>query len=502
MKKLYCALAAAALALSANADYYLVGGFNGWNPKDESLKFTEVGDGNYTLEVTTLTSDFKITQGDWTDSKNFASNGSDLVVGQVYTLGAGGGGNIQIKGGQVDNAKLTLNPAAQTLLVTGAEVTVTYKYALHGCFSSSSWADVTLTEKDGKWVNDNVEVSYASASFGIKQINPTTNGQTAWYAADGNATITGAGTYACKVNGTNFTIGAGTYGFSFDPETAVLTVTGEGDDPNPPTPPTPGDKDLYLVGGPAGWSLNEAYKFTQDGNVYTLEVADGLKGNWKIWDGTWVYNFGVGAEQPTSGVTVDSWFDGGDFNTAFSGKTTIVFTLVAGSDVKGSSIPSSITVTSEGVAEPDPMEEWWVSVQGIGNNWEAAGVHPDADGNVSFSNLSLYNEEFKVKVWNGLADAWYSNGEAIELNTPTVVEYNSDINMTLADAQEGVLYVIAYNVLTHELKITEDPNTGVEAIEVSAEAPVYFNLQGVKVANPEHGIYVKVVNGEATKVVL
>lgn len=45
--------------------------------------------------------------------------------------------------------------------------------------------------------------------------------------------------------------------------------------------------------------------------------------------------------------------------------------------------------------------------------------------------------------------------------------------------------------------------TGVEGIESVEEGEaVYYNLQGVKVENPEHGIYVKVVNGKASKVVL
>lgn len=44
--------------------------------------------------------------------------------------------------------------------------------------------------------------------------------------------------------------------------------------------------------------------------------------------------------------------------------------------------------------------------------------------------------------------------------------------------------------------------TGVETIGAEDGEAEYFNLQGVKVANPEHGIYVKVQNGKAEKVVL
>lgn len=45
--------------------------------------------------------------------------------------------------------------------------------------------------------------------------------------------------------------------------------------------------------------------------------------------------------------------------------------------------------------------------------------------------------------------------------------------------------------------------TAVEAVEVAEEAaPVYFNLQGVRVANPEKGLYIKVQGGKSTKVIL
>ena len=49
----------------------------------------------------------------------------------------------------------------------------------------------------------------------------------------------------------------------------------------------------------------------------------------------------------------------------------------------------------------------------------------------------------------------------------------------------------------------KDDNTGVETIyTIDNSDAVYYNLQGLKVANPERGIFVKVQNGKATKVVL
>lgn len=44
--------------------------------------------------------------------------------------------------------------------------------------------------------------------------------------------------------------------------------------------------------------------------------------------------------------------------------------------------------------------------------------------------------------------------------------------------------------------------TGVESIATEEGAPEYYTLQGVKVANPENGIYVKVCAGKASKVLV
>ena len=53
------------------------------------------------------------------------------------------------------------------------------------------------------------------------------------------------------------------------------------------------------------------------------------------------------------------------------------------------------------------------------------------------------------------------------------------------------------------ISILEDVSSGIEEIGVDANAPVeYYNLQGVKVANPENGIFIKKQGNKTTKVVL
>ena len=57
--------------------------------------------------------------------------------------------------------------------------------------------------------------------------------------------------------------------------------------------------------------------------------------------------------------------------------------------------------------------------------------------------------------------------------------------------------------VTYAYSVLLDLSTGVESIDAAnEEGAEFFNLQGVKVKNPESGLYIKVVNGKATKVMI
>ena len=58
------------------------------------------------------------------------------------------------------------------------------------------------------------------------------------------------------------------------------------------------------------------------------------------------------------------------------------------------------------------------------------------------------------------------------------------------------------NKVSLSLKAIYDESVGVENIETEGAEAEYYTLQGVKVANPENGVYVKVANGKAEKVVI
>lgn len=87
--------------------------------------------------------------------------------------------------------------------------------------------------------------------------------------------------------------------------------------------------------------------------------------------------------------------------------------------------------------------------------------------------------------------------EAIALNTATTMI--ETWNSWSIEAGKTYNFVVDLTAMT----VTVSQNVGVEGIEAEENAPaVYYNLQGVKVANPENGIYIKVQGNKASKVLV
>lgn len=107
------------------------------------------------------------------------------------------------------------------------------------------------------------------------------------------------------------------------------------------------------------------------------------------------------------------------------------------------------------------------------------------------------------KVASELIPAEYIGLSALENNTFTVKTGDGK------EAKEGVMYLgynglvdAANNITVYVIAKKSEGTSAVESVEIAKGEAEYYNLQGVKVANPEKGVYVKVLNGKAEKVVL
>lgn len=113
--------------------------------------------------------------------------------------------------------------------------------------------------------------------------------------------------------------------------------------------------------------------------------------------------------------------------------------------------------------------------------------------------VSVPGEEYQLNAieFNGtnLGKDWsYSIGSLNgSLWTPG---YNNVFKVTIGKT------ATSNNPVIKSMTVYYDQATGVDGIQAEDGETVYFNLQGVKVANPEKGLYIKVVGNKASKVIL
>ena len=119
-----------------------------------------------------------------------------------------------------------------------------------------------------------------------------------------------------------------------------------------------------------------------------------------------------------------------------------------------------------------------------------------ADGttNNRSSAIAIYNED-------GTIEACWTTGQekgiGAAMGSIIAVPYN---------AHSVYIYHFVPGVVAEKLCFaTQDILTGIEEVveEVDIEAPVeYYNLQGVRVMNPNNGLYIKRQGNKVTKVIL
>lgn len=189
MKKILLFAAAASMAMSASADFFVVGAsidnqtswYSGGTDTDPNYEvpghMKDMGNGIWKWEGKQLGTGFKLNNGTWDDATNMGSNGSALEEGSTYELGVGGStGNIALWGAdEVLNPVVTLdfsNPTAPTITVEGEWVYAETTWFLAGfngvwevnnkdaacCFQATDEEDVfeikgfeiTVEEGEGK----------------------------------------------------------------------------------------------------------------------------------------------------------------------------------------------------------------------------------------------------------------------------------------------------------------------------------------------------------------
>ena len=117
------------------------------------------------------------------------------------------------------------------------------------------------------------------------------------------------------------------------------------------------------------------------------------------------------------------------------------------------------------------------------------------NGEKAFSISEALGEEFEWATFM-TADGTVKVGET----TPLDFDYYEIGKITFEGANGEYKITVVMNEETMTLNISS--TSGIADIEAADAAARYFNLQGVEVANPSTGIYIRVAGGKATKVLV
>ena len=503
MKKLLLGLAAVALsAMSASAQWAVVGSYTdpSWN-FEASTKFTGEGD-NLTCTISNLTSDFKIvdiTNNSWDEQYGTSTA---VQVGEEYTLIGKNGNddapNIKFAAPvlAVKNATVSWNPTTHVMKISAAEADlVKGNPTLYVTGGFCSWADpgkegsVLATEKDGIYTatfnlgtSGNVEFKLAGEGWSNE--------------IAGGATITADAAAEVTQGGSNLkTTLTGEQTLTFNMNTMLMTF---GDLELTMTEEKPA-RTWALVGSytDPNWNLEAATKFTGEGDNLTCTI-DKLITGFKIVDITnnnWDIQYGTATPIQVGVAYVLDGKNGGPDPANMEFATPII--EINNATVSWSPSTYTMTITA---AESDIVKGYpTLYVTGSFCSWAEPGnegsVECEQNDGVYTAVVNLGDDaetEFKLAGtgWSNQVAGGFTVG-----TEPTKVTMGGD---NLKTNLNGELLLV-FNINTMEMYFSED--TGVASPENVAAETVYFNLQGVRVANPDKGIYIMKQGSKTTKIV-
>ena len=217
------------------------------------------------------------------------------------------------------------------------------------------------------------------------------------------------------------------------------------------------DKVLYVVGEATNWLDNKIKMDHVEGtNVWTLTSDTAFSKEWKICDGTWDWDFGMGNTLEPDQDN-DVWWKSGNFNP-IPGNVSIKFTLAEGSDVDNTNIPSKLYFTTD---TDIPKIAY---LKGTFNKWEDNyAYYIDEDNKVAaWDRVQLFavpegaNEEEKGQIKVHSFDGWFGSKEPLKLNTWTdcyVAGEGENNNIVIEDdsANENKLYLVKFDTELHQI---------------------------------------------------
>ena len=565
MKKIYLLLVALVAAMSVNAavdKLYLIGELAGGWAANKGTEMTKVADGVFTLDIEVgeiknthfgFASQLAQSEDDWDTLKsNRYGSSSNNIAANI-------GDNTMQKGDNtwtITPGHYTFTVNTNTMIFTVKEygsqpVQPEYRFRMWGnIFSTSaaSWVAGDLDYVDGKWTAE-LEVKLASGEFGIQKIKGDSQ---EWYAAQAGSQAvvldTPMGFTNSNCQNFIFTVSeTGVYSFTIDEVSSTLTISKVAG-------AVIAAPDMYMLGtvDQDTWNVaNRKHKMTNvpgtkryysdfvefkgnpngDGYSYFLftSTPGSSEGDWDtankgryspgvddipIHENGYAYQIKLDANNKSfyvpTGTVMRTVIDlDTRYNEFYLAEHLVPETLYLHGDLwkhrfDWSGLHGAVRKDNGDETSTYTFEGMLIEDHGNGrgyftlSNWckngeaEAMMLAESADGTPDVSELAA----------NGHA---YTNASTVLLkNTYTTpeealieVEPNRYYNITVRLNNNGTV-----NSIEHK-DVTDTVTTGVEGVEAEdADAAVeYYNMQGMRVAQPKSGIYIRRQGNTVSKVI-
>lgn len=268
---------------------------------------------------------------------------------------------------------------------------------------------------------------------------------------------------------------------------------------------------LYIFGSFNGWNPNESVEMWNDNGVYTIEdIEFGAGGNFAVstvqssdWSAVNANRYGFATDNAiaTEGVAMPIVKGEGAMQVPAAGVYNIYVNLAA----------MTVTVKKAGeVVINVPSKLYVVGTLSEGSWDPATAVELAKDGNTFSGQVTLTGagDGYSYFALSGGKGDWTSVNANRFAPTAGEVAFNLEDKVEFGKgeaafkvAAEGTYYInVDFDAMTVQVSTR---SSGIESIELIENAPaVYYNLQGVEVANPQNGIYIVKRGNKVTKQLL
>lgn len=509
-------------------ELYIIGTINGdaWAPSNVT-PMTNEGDGMYYIENLVL--------GEYDGSCGFAITGGGSTWEEVNSLRYGpsvtdtpaivDGENTDISSGDLSwtipagtyNMQFDLNePSLYIEKVSSTDPDQPIPGTPAKVYVVGAGDGLTWDLPGKEFTGENGVVSFTVENLG--KFKASTVSTTSWDTYNANAYATGNATFGEAVYPDGQTLPmqvwgedqllpyAGTYTITLDFNKMEMTAKSlSGPSTEAPV--------IYVMGAMNNWTAADTWKFTNKSwdsatgtGEWTIECTINAGTEFKIADANWSdVDFG-GAQGIAANTWTDLYYnDQTNLTLAQSFNGTITFKVTAKKST------ATIYFAQEGeIKDPENFYVIGTLAEGAWNPSIGVQMTGNGEGVYTANEVTLVESEgscgFAIVANLGNTDEDWSTVNALRFgpsvtDTPATVGENTEIaSGDLSWSLEPGTYKMVFDYKNLTLTISEAQGNGVEGIETENGEAVYYNLQGVRVQNPDKGIYIRVTNGKAEKV--